>query len=149
MRLTDHDDASRDDDEFSAVFSYFDSSYSSEDDTPDDDKPLEEPKETVVKKTKPLTYEKRRTATTIYTSSSLTFTIRVHCDAKSRFSPNLESFQRLDHSITPIDIAVQHCCGSDNPDMGRHFQNGTQTPTIFQVSIWRDRMFIIFVLPTR
>ena len=65
-RLTDHDDASRDDDEFSAVFSYFDSSYSSEDDTPDDDKPLEEPKETVVKKTKPLTYEKRRTATTIY-----------------------------------------------------------------------------------
>ena len=49
-RLTDHDDASRDDDEFSAVFSYFDSSYSSENDTPDDDEPLEEPKETVVKK---------------------------------------------------------------------------------------------------
>ena len=144
-RLTDHDDASRDDDEFSAVFSYFDSSYSSEDDTPDDDKPLEEPKETVVKKQN----AKNAVLPQLYTSSSLTFTIRVHCDAKSRFSPNLESFQRLDHSITPIDIAVQHCCGSDNPDMGRHFQNGTQTPTIFQVSIWRDRMFIIFVLPTR
>ena len=63
-RLTDHDDASRDDDEFSAVLSYFDSSYSSEDDTSDDDKPLGKPKETVVKE-KQLTYEKRCTATTI------------------------------------------------------------------------------------
>ena len=50
----------------------------------------------------------------------------MHYHVTSRISHNLESFSRLDHSITATDIAFKHCRDSEDQNIGVHFKNGPQ-----------------------